>query len=269
MYTKYSPYRMEARRRILPDAIVSAETSRRRFAPDNVVAIDSSPLITRRIVNKPPAAAAALNAAVNAAVNVVHSRSNTPTPTGKRVTAPPTQLTQSEDGLTLFAAPLSENVLVQARLFRGKLAVDIRRWIRNNNGGYIPTKKGIALNPVCWATLMYEANDISETLERIKNKEQVCEKKRLSGAVFTQMASPFWTVNIREHYKDKKDGVIRPSYKGIILRHGEWETLMQLAPLLKERVPELAEATPCILSPDHQNQEGSLQCSECYPWGYD
>lgn len=242
---KYTPYQS------------SLETRRRATGVAAATSDEASTLVNRQ--SKRYAAGIPQN--VSAAV-IRDLAAGTPPPT--LFPAKP----NDEDGDTLFSAPLSEDKIIQARSFQGRLSVDIRRWFKDTQGCLIPTRKGIAMTPVCWATLLRDADDISEMLTRIKRGEQVREKQHLSGGVYIQMATPFWTVHIRGHYKDKKDGEIKPSRKGVVLKHGEWERLLQIAPELKRQVPDLADARPCSLSDDHQNQMGALMCSECNPFGY-
>lgn len=258
---KYTPYQssLEARRRVVSSGLDRDAAAATRDVDSTNVNI---PLPTKRYAADIPK---------NVSAAVIRDLA-APVPEDPVRSPPPTTLSPTkpddEDGETLFSAPLSEEKIIQVRVFRGRLSVDIRRWFKDTQGCLIPTRKGIAVTPACWATLLYDADVISQTLARIKSGERVTEKKHISGGVYLQMATPFWTVHLREYYKDKKDGGIKPSRKGVVLKHGEWGRLLQLVPELKRQVPDLAEARPCYLSDDHQNQMGSLMCPECNPFDY-
>ena len=169
---------------------------------------------------------------------------------------------------TLFEDAIGQTVRVQARYFKGKPLIDIRHWVAKRDGSLIPTKKGIALSPMRWMSLISLAERIEDTLEKIKKGETVKERYPVSGPVFVQMSSPFWTVHVREWFKDPKDGAVKPGCKGIMLKHGEWAKLMQCSSAIYTNMPELSTIRPCYLEDDHMNQEGAMMCSECNPFGY-
>lgn len=173
---------------------------------------------------------------------------------------------QKEKGETLYATALSDEKFLEVNLLEGHLLVDIRKWFKNKQGELRPTKKGISLTPVTWMTMLHQAETISDIVTKIKNKEEIHEKFHLSHGVFVQMDAPYWTVHLRQHFMGK-DGIIKPTYKGVILTHREWDALLQHAAEVEQRVPELSQFSLCITADDHQNQEGAFSCKECNPWG--
>ena len=59
---------------------------------------------------------------------------------------------------------------------------------------------------------------------------------------------------------------IRATRKGIALRLAEWDQMKKVMELIDGAYPTLANALPCYLGDDHQNQLAALNCRECYPF---
>ena len=158
---------------------------------------------------------------------------------------------------------------IQALYFNGQPLIDIRRWAYNYRNELVPTKKGISLPLVRWVQLLEQAEFIDGLMEKIKSGATVDEKLPIGGPVILKMCSPFWTVHIREYYKDVKTGDVRPTRSGIILKHSEWKVLLDQVNEIQRQMPEIEKTEPCYLRLDHSNQEGMLSCPECSPWTFD
>lgn len=172
------------------------------------------------------------------------------------------------NNLVVLEKQLGATVRVQVVYFKGEPRIDIRHWTKNEAEEWRPTKKGVSLPLQRWVLLSWLEDRIRKCLQKIKDHEQVEEQIHVSGPVFVQLNSPFWTVHIREWYKDAKTGKTNPTHRGIVLKHGEWDRLMKLSEEINKAIPEIANTRPCAYEDDHQNQTGMLMCKECNPFDY-
>lgn len=158
---------------------------------------------------------------------------------------------------------------VEATYFKGEPRIDIRRWIHGKDGKAIPTKKGLSLPLQRWVQLLSVAEQVTGLVDRIKQqKERIDEKIHVSGPVFASVCSPWWNVHLREFYQDRQSGDIRPSRRGLILKHEEWASLLTYAEQIAASMPQVSSTAPCIFQTDHCNQEGAMACAECNPFGF-
>lgn len=155
---------------------------------------------------------------------------------------------------------LDHGITVEAAYFEGKPQVAIRQWIDGH-----PTKKGITLSPERWLRLLCLKENIENSMQEIRLGKKVKSRLHVGGPVYLSIASPYWTLNIREWFM--KDGVIQPGWKGIVLRFGDWDKLLSLKEDV-ECIPEVHNAKPCYFDDDHQNQFGAMMCQECNPFEY-
>jgi hypothetical protein len=127
-----------------------------------------------------------------------------------------------------------------------------------------PTKTGIALSPQRWVSLLRLSELVKETAQDIKEGKDVDAEFHVSGPIFLTMKSPFHTINIRQWFM--KDGIKRPSTKGIVLHLSQWEKLLRLETKMETCLPLLKGMLPCYFSKDHASQIGGLECTECNPF---
>ena len=127
-----------------------------------------------------------------------------------------------------------------------------------------PTKKGVALNPQRWVSLLRTRQMVEETFQDIKDGKDVDACFHVSGPIFLSMKSPYTNVNIRQWFM--KDGVKRPTKKGVVLRCAGWQRLFGLETKMETCLPVLKGVLPCYFSADHANQQGALDCHECNPF---
>lgn len=163
---------------------------------------------------------------------------------------------------------LSGGIWVQAHYVRGQALVDIRRWVGNKEGTVVATKKGVSLTLVRWVRLMAQEKKINCLLQDVKDGTVLDQRLHISGPVMISLCSPFWTLNLREYYKNMQSGEIMPTGRGVVINHFEWESLMLHANEIKEKMSEIVDTEPCYIGEDHYNQEGLLRCPECCPWTY-
>ena len=156
---------------------------------------------------------------------------------------------------------------VTAVYFKGEPLVDISRWVQPPEGGWKITKKGITMPLVRWVQLLARENYINNLLQDIKSGAMVDEKLHLGGPLMLKLCSPFWTLHLRQYYKDKKSGTIMPTRRGIVLNHLEWDVLLQQVTRIQEKMPEIAGTHPCFF--DHDQEKGRMICAECSPWTYE
>jgi len=153
---------------------------------------------------------------------------------------------------------LENDIRVQALVYSGQPRIDIRKW----STGY-PTKKGISLSPQRWVSLLWSHKRLAGLIKDVKEGRRVDRRLHISGSVFASIASPRWTINIREWYL--KDGSEKPGWKGIILQFRQWEQLLALEDKVITCMAEVRDVEPSCL--DHHNLEEALHCGECFPSG--
>jgi len=73
---------------------------------------------------------------------------------------------------TFCEVDLGNNRNVRVRTFAGRVMVDVREFYESREGGLLPTKKGIALNPDQWRALRERALDIDQAVEAAMGKKE-------------------------------------------------------------------------------------------------
>ncbi|NJL55216.1 hypothetical protein HC928_08530 [bacterium] len=68
-------------------------------------------------------------------------------------------------------------------------------------------------------------------------------------------------------YEEIEELYILNNDEGISLSLEQFEILKSKMNEIESAIPEIFAIKPCYLREDHQNVEGSLMCSECYPSG--
>jgi len=106
---------------------------------------------------------------------------------------------------------------VSVNMFKDKVLVNIREFYqREEGGGELPGKKGIALTPQQWE----ELEKVRFQLEEGKSFP-IGNKRQVTCAVFHGKK----LYNLREFYDDKITGEEKPGNKGIALSESQWEQL--------------------------------------------
>jgi len=146
------------------------------------------------------------------------------------------------------------NAKLRATYYKGQPRIDIRRWKKLKDERAIPTKKGVSLPPQRWLHLINERESVDKLLQRVMSGENISERIHIGGPLYCELKYPFWTVQIREMYMDKKSGEIKYSKRGIILTSSEWSYIMNAAEEIKEKMPHISNSIPCYLQDDHNNQ---------------
>ena len=99
-------------------------------------------------------------------------------------------------------------------------------------------------------------------------QEDVRLQRPIGGKWYISVTKGVACVDIRQFYWHPLVGE-RPTKTGIALRLNEWIKLKELLPEIHAKFPILDKTEMCSSSPDHQNQEGSLNCPECNPFHFD
>lgn len=167
------------------------------------------------------------------------------------------------DNSTLYSKDLGRKRFLQVKNWKGELRVDIREW-----DDTFPTKKGVSLIPIRWASLTCCQDNIDEALSLVKKTGTVKYEFHIGHNFYVTVSSPWQCVDIRERFLDG-EGKLRSTRRGINLRVPEWEKLKSCVAEIVQVVPELSAARPCYFEEDHMNQVGMLNCVECNPNGYD
>jgi len=158
------------------------------------------------------------------------------------------------------------NAKLRATYYKGQPRIDIRRWKKLKDERVIPTKKGVSLPPQRWLRLINERERVDKLLERVMSGENICERIHIGGPLYGEVKYPFWTVQLREMYMDKKSGEIKHSKRGIILTSSEWRYIMNAAEEIKEKMPHVSNSIPCYLQDDHNNQVCSHSILYLFPY---
>ena len=151
------------------------------------------------------------------------------------------------------------NRFLSTSTWQGEDRIDIREW--NLGEKTFPTRKGISLTLSRWKLLSANADEITSTMQGRKNSET-----HLGGNVFATVSKDFpFRVDIRQFWIPKGEVTPKATRKGVSLTFQEWKGVVESVKELEEDFPLLKEVVPCLLSEDHQNQEGMLKCAECTP----
>ncbi|CAG2203040.1 LZTFL1 [Mytilus edulis] len=164
--------------------------------------------------------------------------------------------------------PIGGDIFVVVNEWRDKVLIHIHKYEKNSADVYVPTKKGIALDLNQWQLLEMYVNEIEEAISQmIDDVTGVPEMTfHLGRGVYVSVNKTYPTVDVRQRWKIPETNQIVSTKKGISLTYDKWEALKGTFPDVRETVPEIETTTPCILSEDHQNQEGMLMCSNCNPF---
>jgi len=146
------------------------------------------------------------------------------------------------------------NVKLRATYYRGRPRVDIRHWLNVRAVDWIPTQRGVALPPQRWLRLLEQRERVDKLLARIVAGEQIREEFHIGGPLYCSLQSPFWTVQLRNKFKDQESAEIKYTKKGVIVKKTEWNFIMDAAEEIRGKMPEIATASPCYLHEDHNNQ---------------
>ena len=108
---------------------------------------------------------------------------------------------------------------------------------------------------------------IEESIEKCKKDENFQDfKVHIGGGVYATIDKNFKKVDFRRFWKPTDEEQPIPTKSGISLTFEEFRLFVSLIPEI-ETVDAFKNAKLCILSDDHQNQEGALRCFECNPFG--
>ena len=164
---------------------------------------------------------------------------------------------------------LNANRFVVVTRFNGQLYVHIRQYkVDAKTIKSYPTKIGVSLNPSRYATLMMNANEISQALDNVRKPEPMCVeyKRHLGGGIYVTVTTGVECVDFRRYFvpEDTKEPI--PTRNGIALKHGEWRKLIHFDKEIRNLSPMLINATPCSFDDSHNNQESAMLCLECNPF---
>ena len=91
-------------------------------------------------------------------------------------------------------------------------------------------------------------------------------RQHIGGGCYVSVTKGFKCVDFRKFYIPYGQTEIRATRKGIALRLAEWDQMKKMMELVDGAYPTLANALPCYLAYDHQNQLAALDCRECHPF---
>ncbi|KAK3109163.1 hypothetical protein FSP39_024437 [Pinctada imbricata] len=163
---------------------------------------------------------------------------------------------------------IGNNCFVVAKTYKGELNVHIRQFEETKAGRLFPTKKGVVFPLPRWALFMNLEPDISDCLKSYSELESE-QCWHLGGGVYAKINSEYPTVNIRHYWKPDDAEQPVPTKRGVMLNKFRLDNLRDAMEKLKEFVPEIEDAVPCMYGDDHMNQEGMLRCPECSPFDYE
>ena len=99
-------------------------------------------------------------------------------------------------------------------------------------------------------------------------QEDVRLQRAIGGKWYISVTKGVACIDIRQFYWHPLVGE-RPTRTGIALRLHEWSKLKELLPEIHAKYPILDKTEMCSSSPDHQNQEGAMNCLECNPFQFE
>jgi hypothetical protein len=134
--------------------------------------------------------------------------------------------------------------------------------IRYFDGKY-PTKKGVALPLARWKNLVQMMPKI---LDYKRDGQSFCE--HLGGNCYISMTDGIPGIDIRDFWMPEGELKVKATKRGVFFRHDNFDEFVELIPQINSYIPELEETITCMMSEDHQNQEGALRCKECNPNEY-
>ena len=159
------------------------------------------------------------------------------------------------------------DIFVVVNEWDGDVLIHIRKYDKNSAGVYVPTRKGVALRMTQWQLLELYVEDIDAAIGRMIEDNGPEMTFHLGKGVYVTVSREYPTVDIRQKWVPPESETPVPTKKGISLTYDKWEALKETFPNVKEAVPEMENNLPCILSEDHQNQQGMLDCAYCNPFG--
>ena len=160
---------------------------------------------------------------------------------------------------------IGNDCYVVGNTFKGQMLIHVRKYDRRNDGTLFPTKKGIALNLEKWKKLQYcYLENIDSALEQYRDSKPVDFLVQLGGNYHVSVKSGFPLVNIRRWFIPEGRQELPPAKTGIALTFLQWQKIKSARTLVEELLNgELNKVSFCEES--HQNQEGTLTCSNCNP----
>jgi len=104
-------------------------------------------------------------------------------------------------------------------------------------------------------------------LKDVRDGDQpVNNRQHIGRGFYVSVTTGFKCVDFRKFYMPYGQTEIRSTRKGIALRLAEWDQMKKVMELIDGAYPTLANALPCYLAYDHQNQLAALDCRECHPF---
>lgn len=152
---------------------------------------------------------------------------------------------------------LSDRCILETRRQQNELIIVI---LNVNSGKFIE----IPANR--WASFLLLQADIDEAVKQLQEKKFVSYFEHFGGGWYVSVSTGIWCVDLRQFYLNEKSE-IKPSKQGLALRISEWNTLMNLLPLIMSFDVDLLAVCPCSMREDHLNDRNIvLACRECSPF---
>jgi len=173
----------------------------------------------------------------------------------------------SGDTTDAHMIPIGRERYLTVGKWAGQSRISLRQYLRYNDGAKLyPTRKGISLSVDSWIDLVFEKENISAALKKVKSGEgDVAYRRHIGKNIFVTVDSGREYVNIRQWWMPEGADQVAPSRKGICLSADEWAKVLEQTGDVEKRVPEVRNAVPCAFRTDHSNQMGLLSCSHCSP----
>jgi len=135
----------------------------------------------------------------------------------------PAETNAPKDGSNDFVQ-VTETIRASVNIFQGHLGLDVRKFWRAGDGQMNPTAKGIRLKRIEFDELCRLAKDIDAACQRQDNVELKIGEDVMINIKEPDGGGPK-CVDIRRYYKDKNDGELKPTKKGIWLSQKDWSSL--------------------------------------------
>ena len=152
---------------------------------------------------------------------------------------------------------LSDRCILETRRHQNELIIVILN---------VNSEKFIEIPANRWASFLLLQADIDEAVKQLQEKKFVSYFEHFGGGWYVSVSTGIWCVDLRQFYCNEKSE-IKPSKQGLALRISEWNTLMNLLPLIMSFDVDLLAVCPCSMREDHLNDRNIvLACRECSPF---
>ena len=113
-----------------------------------------------------------------------------------------------------------------------------------------------------WACLREQIKDIDDAVKTLCEDRLVKCQSHVGGGHYISFITGYKCVDFRKLYVPYGQSEVKPTKKGIALRHCEWGEMKRVVEAINDAFPALATALQFYMLSDHL---ASFDCKDCYP----